>query len=118
MDNPETQATLGTRHRRANQEWKVQRHSQYWALDTEGTIKNKQSRDICNIGHQTQKGQSRMDNPESQATLGTRHRRGTQEWKIQRHGQHWALDTEGAIKMDNPETQATLGTKHRKGTQE
>jgi hypothetical protein len=49
----------------------------------EGTIKNRQSRDICNIGHQTKKGQSRMDNPETQATFGTRHRRGTQEWIIQ-----------------------------------
>jgi hypothetical protein len=48
-------------------------------------IKNGQSRDICNIVHQTQKGQSKMDNPETQATLGTRHRRGNQEWTIQRH---------------------------------
>jgi hypothetical protein len=73
MDNPETQATLGTRHRRGNQEW---------------TIKNGQSRDIGNIEHKTQKGKSRMDNPETQATLGTRHRRGNQEWTIQRHRQH------------------------------
>jgi hypothetical protein len=79
MDNPETQAKLGTRHRRGNQEWTIQRHSQYWALDTEGAIKNGQSRDIGNIGHHTQKGQSRMDNPETQATLGTKHRRGNQD---------------------------------------
>jgi hypothetical protein len=99
MDNPETQATLGTRHRRGNQEWKVQRHSQYWALDTEWTIKNRQSRDICNIGHHTER-QSRMDNPETQATFGTRHRRGNQKWTIQRHRQHWALDIEGELKNE------------------
>jgi hypothetical protein len=109
MDNPETQATLGTRYRRGNQEWKVQRHSQYWALDTEGTFKNRQSRDICNIGHQTQKGQSRMDNPETQATFGTRHRRGTEEWIIQRHRQHWALDTEGAITYGQSRDTGNIG---------
>ena len=75
MDNPETQATLGTRHRRGNQEWTIQRHRQHWALDTEEAIRNGQSRDIGNIGHYTQKGQSRMDNPQTQTTLGTRHRR-------------------------------------------
>jgi hypothetical protein len=89
MDNPETQATLGTRHRRGNQEWKVQRHSQYWALDTEWTIKNRQSRDICNIGHQTQKG--------------------NQEWTIQGHGQHSALDTEGAIKNGQSRDTGNIG---------
>ena len=51
MDNPETQATLGTRQRRDNQEWTIQRHRQHWALDREGTIKNGQSRDTGNIGH-------------------------------------------------------------------
>jgi hypothetical protein len=61
MDNPKTQATLGTIHR------------QHWVQDT------------GNIGHKTQ------------ATLGTRHR------------QHWAQDT-GNI---GHKTQATLGTKHR-----
>ena len=90
--------TSVTRHRRGNQEWTIQRHRQNWALDTEGAIKNGQSRDIGNIEHKTQKGKSRMDNPETQATLGTRHRRGNQEWTIQRHRQHWALDTEGEIK--------------------
>jgi hypothetical protein len=43
---------------------------------------------------------SRMDNPETQATLGTRHRRGNQKWTIQRHRQHWALDTEGELKNE------------------
>ena len=98
MDNPETQAKLGTGHRRGNQEWTIQRHRQHWALDTEGAIKNGQSRDTGNIGHQTRKGKSRMENPGTQTTLGTRHKRGTQEWTIQRHRQHWALSTEGAIK--------------------
>ena len=51
IDNPETQATLGTRNRRDNQEWTIQRHRQHWVLDTEGTIKNGQSRDTGNIGH-------------------------------------------------------------------
>ena len=95
MDNPETQATLGSRQIRGNQEWTIQRHRQHWELDTEGAIKNGQSRDIGNIEHKTQKGKSRMDNPETQATLGTRHRRGNQEWTIQRHRQKWELSTEG-----------------------
>ena len=60
MNNPETQETLGTRQRRGNQEWTIQRHRKHWVLDREGAIKN---------------GQSRMDNPETQATLDTRHRR-------------------------------------------
>ena len=51
MDNPETQVTLGTRHRRGNQEWTIQRHRQHWAPNTEGAIKNGQSRDTDNIGH-------------------------------------------------------------------
>jgi uncharacterized protein (DUF2141 family) len=129
---------LGPRHRRGNQEWTVQRHRQHWAPDTEGAIKNGQSRDTGNIGHQTQKGQSGMDNPETQETSGTRHRRGNHEWTIQRHRQHWALNTEEAVKngqsrdisnnghqtqkgqsnVDNSETQATLGTRHRRGNQE
>jgi hypothetical protein len=74
----QTQATLGTRYRRGNQEWTIQRHRQHWALSTEGAIKNRQSRD--------------------QATLGTRQRRGNKKWTIQRHRQHWALDTEGEFK--------------------
>ena len=74
MDNPETQVTLGTRHRRGNQKWTFYRHGY-----TEGVIKNGQSRDTGNIGHYTQKGQSGMDNPKTQATLGTRHKRGNEE---------------------------------------
>jgi hypothetical protein len=64
MDNPKTQATLGTIHR------------QHWVQDT------------GNIGHKTQ------------ATLGTRHR------------QHWVQNT-GNI---GHKTQATLGTRHRTKT--
>jgi hypothetical protein len=109
MDNPETQATLGTRHRRGTQEWTIKRHGQHWALDTEIAIRNGQSRDIGNIGHHTQKGPSRMDNPETQATLGTRHRRGNQEWTIQRHRQHWALDTEGEIKNGQSRDTDSIG---------
>ena len=51
MDNPEIQATLGTRHRRGTQEWTIKRHRQNWALDIEGAIKNGQFRDTGNIGH-------------------------------------------------------------------
>ena len=49
---------------------------------SDGTIKNGQSRDVGNVGltiHRTNKckrklmGQSRMDNPEVLATLGTEH---------------------------------------------
>ena len=46
MDNPETQATLGTRHRMKT----IQRHRQHWAQDTEW----RQSRDTGNTRHKTQ----------------------------------------------------------------
>ena len=51
-----------------------------------------------------------MDNPETQATLGTQdtgqlnvrqNRRGNQEWTIQRNRQHWAQDTEQINVIDN-----------------
>ena len=67
MDNPETQATLGTQ-------------------DT-GRINVRENR----------RGQSRMDNPETQTTLGTQDtgrinvkktEGGNKEWTIQRHRQH------------------------------
>ena len=109
MDNPETRTALGTRHKRENQEWTIQRQRQHWALDTEIAIRNGQSRDIDNIGHHTQKGQSRMDNPETQAKLGTRHRRGNQEWTIQRHRQHLALDTEREIKNGQSRDTDSIG---------
>ena len=70
---------------------------------TEGAIKNGQSRETGNIGHtrhrtnkyqRKPKGQSRMDNPETLATLGTQdtgqinvreNRKGNQEWTVQKH---------------------------------
>ena len=55
-DNPETQATLSTRHRMKT----IQRHRQHWAQDTGW----KQSRDTGNIEHKTQD----EDNPETQDT--------------------------------------------------
>jgi hypothetical protein len=73
----------------------------------EVAIKNGQSRDTGNIGytkHRTNKcyrkskWQSRMDNPETLATLDTQNteqinvrenQSGNQEWTIQRHWQHW-----------------------------
>jgi hypothetical protein len=70
MDSPETQATLGTRHRRGNQE---------------------------------------MDNPKTWATLGTRHRRGNEEWTIQKHRQHCALDTEGKPKNGQSRDTDSIG---------
>ena len=80
---------MGTRHRRGNQEWTIQRHRQQWAPDTEW--------------------ESRIDNPETQAKLGTRHRKGNQEWTIQRHRQHWAPDTEGAIKNGQSRDTGNIG---------
>ena len=56
MDNPETQATLSTRHRMKT----IQRHRQHWAQDTGW----RQSRDTGNIEHKTQD----EDNPETQDT--------------------------------------------------
>jgi hypothetical protein len=73
MDNPETQATLGTQ-------------------DT-GRINVRENR----------RGKSRMDNPETLATLGTQdtgrinvreNRRRNQEWTIQRHRQHYVHKTQ------------------------
>ena len=100
---------MGTRHRKGNQEWTIQRHRQHWALNTEEAVKNGQSRDISNNGHQTQKGQSNVDNSETQATLGTRHRRGNQELTVQRHRQHWALDTQGVIKNGQSRDTGNIG---------
>jgi hypothetical protein len=66
MDNPETQATLSTRHRMKT----IQRHRQHWAQDT-GWRQHwaqdtgwRQSRDTGNIEHKTQD----EDNPETQDT--------------------------------------------------
>jgi hypothetical protein len=95
----------------------IQRHRQHRAQDTEW----RQSRDTGNIGNKTQD----EDNPETQATLSTRHRMKTtlstrhRMKTIQRHRQHWAQDTgwrqsrdTGNIEHktqdeDNPETQDT-----------
>ena len=56
MDNPDKLATLGTRHR---QHWAHKTQNDYTLENTEGAIKNGQSRDTGNIEHKTQ------------ATLGT-----------------------------------------------
>ena len=53
-----------------------------------------------------------MDNPETQAILGTRHRTKTKkkkEWTTQSNRQYWAQDTgrrQINKRMDNPETHA------------
>ena len=125
--NPETQAILGTRNnkdkgtikiiqsrdtghighkkqqrQRDNQDYTIQRHRPYWAQETTKI-----------------KGQSRLYNPETQATLGTRNnkdkgtikiiqsrdtghighkkqqrQRDNQDYTIQRHRPHWAQETE------------------------
>ena len=78
----------------------------------EVAIKNGQSKDTGNIGYtrdstnkcqRKSKWQSRMDNLETLATLGTQetgqinvreNRSGNQEWTIQRHWQHWVHKTQ------------------------
>ena len=99
MNIPETQGTLGTRHRRrGNQKRTCQRHKKPWKQDTEeGAIKNEHTRDTRNPGNKTQnertiknehardtrnpvnktqkKGQSRMNIQQTQGTLETRHRK-------------------------------------------
>ena len=110
MDNTETLATFGyTRHRtrtnktRGHQEWTIQRHWQHLGTqDTgrrqtkQGAIKNGQYRDTGNIWvHKTQdkdkqnKGQSRIDNSETLATLDTQDtgRRQTKQGAI-KNGQY------------------------------
>jgi len=104
-----------------NQEWTIQRHWQhgvhktqdkYMLKKTECAIKNGQSRGTGNIEytrHRTNKrqrktrGQSRMDNPETLATLSTQDtgqisvrekRENNQEWTIQRHWQHGVHKTQ------------------------
>jgi hypothetical protein len=118
MDNPETRTALGTRHKRENQEWTIQRQRQHWcpmlsmSLDCPFLIAISVSSAQCClclwIVHSwfsllclvpnAVRVSGLMDNPETQAKLGTRHRRGNQEWTIQRHRQHLALDTEREIK--------------------
>jgi hypothetical protein len=70
------------KNRRSNQEWTIQRKP---------------------------KEQSRMDNPETLAILGTQdtgqinireNRRGNQEWTIQRHWQHWVHKTHDEDKQN------------------
>jgi hypothetical protein len=55
---------------------------------------------------ETPKGQSRMENPEKLATLGTQNtgqinvrenRRDNQEWKIQKNWQHWEHKTQDVL---------------------
>jgi hypothetical protein len=67
-------------------------------------ITNEQSRYTGNIWHKTTKDdkkipkkESKVNNPETKATLGTRHIRKTtknEEYKIQRHRKHRTQDTE------------------------
>ena len=90
MDNPETLATLSTH--------KTQKYN------TKGAIKNGQSWDTSNIEYTQDtrsiipKEQSRMDNPETLATLGIQDTRN--------------IIPKEQSRMDNPETLATLST-HR-----
>ena len=130
MNNREKLATQGTQdtgqinvreQRRDNQKWTIQRNLQhrvhktqdkYMLENSEGAIKNGQSRETGNIGytrHRTNKrqriakGQSTMDNPEKLATQGTQdtgqinvreQRRGNQQWTIQRNWQYMVHKTQ------------------------
>jgi hypothetical protein len=118
IDNPETLATLDT-GRMCNQEWTTQRHWQHWTHKTqdEGAIKNEQPRDTGNSWHTRHmtKVQSRMNNPETLATLDTQDtgRRCNQECTTQRHWQHWT-QVECAIKNEQPRDTGNTGhTRHR-----
>ena len=85
INNPEIQATLGTRRNEDKQ-------NKNTIQKTEVAINNIQSRDTGKIGHtryrrttieakeqhSKQKGKSIMENPEIQATLGTQHTQGRQ----------------------------------------
>jgi hypothetical protein len=87
---------------------------------TDNQNKNGQSKHPGNTGytkHRTNKqskpkGHSRMDNSETLATLGTQdtgrkqlnvreNRRGFQEWRIQRHWQHWVHKAQDENKQNN-----------------
>ena len=104
MDNPETLATLGTQDT-------VQIH----VRDNQRAIKNGQYRDTGNIGYiKTQnkytleitKGQSRMDNPETLATLGTQD---TEKILVR--------DNQRAIKNGQSRDTGNIGyTRHRTNT--
>ena len=117
IENPEIQATLGTRRNEEKQ-------SKNTIQKTEVAINNKQSRDTGNIGHTTHrrttikakeqhrklKGKSIIENPEIQATLSTRRNEDKQN-KTQYRKLKWQSI------IYNPEIQATLGTQHTEGRQ-
>ena len=89
MDNPETLVTLGTQdkrqvnfreNQRVNREWTIQRHWQH--CDT---------RHKTNKRKRKSKGQSRMDNPETLATLETQDTRQINVRENQRVNREWTI---------------------------
>ena len=104
MDNPETLATLGTQdteqihvrdNQKGNQEWTIQRHWKHWVHKTQ----NKYTLEITNV-------QSRMDNPETLATLGTQD---TEQIHVR--------DNQRAIKNGQSRDTGNIGyTRHRTNT--
>ena len=101
-----------------NREWTIQRNKKHWVSkgttqQTDGTVNYKQSRDIGNIGHtrhrrttikakeqhSKQKGQSSIDNPEKQETLGTQDTEGRQTTQ---KTQHRKLNTRAKRTLPNP----------------
>jgi hypothetical protein len=86
IDNPETQGTLGTRHKaktnKAQKSKTIQRHNEHWEQYTKRRQtkhrNQRQSRDTRNTGNKTQSEDKQSteikDKPETQGTLGTRHK--------------------------------------------
>jgi hypothetical protein len=78
VNNPETKATLGTRHIRKttkNEEYKIQRHRKHRTQDTEQiqknpneAIQNEQTRDTGNIREKTQNEEKKPPKNQTQKT--------------------------------------------------
>ena len=113
-------------NRRSNKEWTIQRHWHHWVPKTgqekqrnlrenRRSNKNRQSKDTGNIGytrHRTNKrlrkpkGQSRIDNPKTLASLGTQDRTKRSKETLEK--------TEEAIRNGQSKDTGIIGyTRHR-----
>jgi hypothetical protein len=117
-NNPEISAALDAQDTGRRQT--IQRHRQHWTHKTQD--EDKQSRDICNIGHTRHRTKTNI--PETTAALDSQDTERRQT--IQKHLQHWTLKTQdedkqsrdiGSIghrrhrmKTNNPETSAAFDT--------